>query len=75
MAREAEKGISDRAREAIPIPEQGGDRKSKDYQGNIITLIRGDNPDYLTARIARDRPDILERMKAGESSHTNPASW
>jgi hypothetical protein len=24
------------------------------------------NPDYLTARIARDRPDILDRMKAGE---------
>jgi len=31
------------------------------------TVIRGStNADYLTARIARDRPDILERMKAGE---------
>ena len=28
--------------------------------------MRGDDPDYLTARIARDRPDILERMQAGE---------
>jgi hypothetical protein len=28
--------------------------------------IRGDHAEYLTARIARDRPDILERMKAGE---------
>jgi len=27
---------------------------------------RGTNPDYLTARIARDAPDILDRMKAGE---------
>ncbi len=26
----------------------------------------GNNADYLTARIARDRPDILERMKADE---------
>lgn len=26
----------------------------------------GTNADYLVARIARDRPDILERMKAGE---------
>lgn len=26
----------------------------------------GTRADYLTARIARDRPDILERMKAGE---------
>jgi hypothetical protein len=29
--------------------------------------VRGGNePDYLTSRIARDRPDVLERMKAGE---------
>jgi hypothetical protein len=27
---------------------------------------RGNKADYLTARIARDRPDVLERMKAGE---------
>lgn len=26
----------------------------------------GNGADYLTARIARDRPDILDRMKAGE---------
>lgn len=26
----------------------------------------GNSADYLTRRIARDRPDILERMKAGE---------
>lgn len=26
----------------------------------------GNDLDYLTARIARDRPDILQRMKAGE---------
>lgn len=26
----------------------------------------GTSADYLTARIARDRPDILERMRAGE---------
>ena len=26
----------------------------------------GNDLDYLTARIARDRPNILERMKAGE---------
>ena len=50
-----------------PIPKHGGDRKSRDNQGVYVTLIRGSNSaDYLTARIARDRPDILERMKAGE---------
>ena len=26
----------------------------------------GNRSDYLVARMARDRPDILERMKAGE---------
>jgi hypothetical protein len=26
----------------------------------------GTDPTYLTARIARDRPDLLERLKAGE---------
>jgi len=36
-------------------------------KGDIITFIRGTNPDYLTARLARDRPDILERMKAGDA--------
>jgi len=67
MVREAEKSISDSANEATPIPKHGGDRKSRDNQGVYVTLIRGSNSaDYLTARIARDRPDILERMKAGE---------
>lgn len=33
----------------------------------VNRLIYGStNADYLTARIARDRPDILQRMKAGE---------
>ena len=39
--------------------EGGGD--------NNHVLMRGTTgAEYLTARIARDRPDILERMKAGE---------
>ncbi len=28
--------------------------------------VRGNHPDYLTRRIARDHPQIFERMKAGE---------
>jgi hypothetical protein len=36
-------------------------------EGVNNTFVRGStNVGYLTARIARDRPDILERMKAGE---------
>ncbi len=49
-------------------------RPSADDKGNIITFTRGTNPDYLTARIARDRPDILERMKAGEYKSVRAAA-
>jgi hypothetical protein len=43
--------------------------KDHDISCNNVTgdiMQRGNNADYLTARIARDRPDILARMKAGE---------
>jgi len=33
---------------------------------NVSSFSHGNAADYLTRRIARDRPDILERMKAGE---------
>ena len=67
------KTIEARASTAVPQPKPGGDRKSAQYQGANNTLIRGStNADYLTARIARDRPDILERMKAGEYPSVRP---
>lgn len=34
----------------------------------------GTNASYLTSRIARDRPDILERMKAGEFTSVRKAA-
>ena len=34
----------------------------------------GTRSDYLVARIARDRPDILERMKAGEFASVREAA-
>ena len=34
----------------------------------------GTSADYLTARIARDRPDILEGMKAGKFRSVNAAA-
>jgi len=34
----------------------------------------GNRSDYLVARIARDRPDILERMKAGEFTSIREAA-
>jgi len=34
----------------------------------------GNRSDYLVSRIARDRPDILERMKAGEFTSVREAA-
>ena len=49
--------------------QHGGDRKSEGRNQDSDTKVDiryGENSEYLTARIARDRPDILERMKQGE---------
>jgi hypothetical protein len=61
------------AEEAKPILGHGGDRTTQE-QGDNITLKRGDDAEYLTRRIARDRPDILERMKAGEFTSVRAAA-
>ncbi len=61
------------AETAEPISQHGGSRVNK--QGDNITLTqRGTEPKYLTARIARDHPDILERMKAGEYTSVRQAA-
>lgn len=55
---------------ATPLNANGGDRQSANFQSYNYKTERmesaGTDSEYLTARIARDRPDILERMKAGE---------
>lgn len=55
----------------------GGDRKSDEVknQGANGTLKRGQNhASYLTARIARDHPEILQRMKKGEFKSVRAAA-
>ena len=65
------------AKAAEPMGPMGGDRRSdaagailrikKANQGDNVTLIdRGNRSSYIAARLARDHPDILERMKRGE---------
>jgi hypothetical protein len=61
------------AEEAKPILDHGGDRTTQE-QGYNVPLVRGNDADYLTRRIARDRPDILERMKAGEFTSVRAAA-
>ena len=60
-----------RAESAEPLAEHR--RPTAEEQGNKVNNINlkpanktGPTAEYLTRRIARDRPDILERMKAGE---------
>ncbi|MPZ13962.1 MAG: hypothetical protein GEU73_05995 [Chloroflexi bacterium] len=44
-------------------------------KGSVRTFIkRGETSDYLAARIARDRPDILEAMKAGQFPSVHAAA-
>lgn len=50
------------AAQAKPNPDNGYHPTSD----NCKTPEHGNSADYLTARIARDHPAILERMKAGE---------
>ncbi len=58
------KKAAERAKEAKPAGKTG--RPPSLPKGtNPVPLSKGGN-DRLTARIARDRPDVLERMKAGE---------
>jgi hypothetical protein len=63
--------VRELAESATPV-----DETHKENKGYDITFVsgRGDRAEYLAARIARDRPDILERMKAGEFSSVRAAA-
>ena len=73
---EARARIAAIAEKAQPLAVNGGDRKTEQYNNrNTDSADRqGNDPEYLTARIARDRPDILERMKAGEYKSVRSAA-
>lgn len=44
-------------------------------KGSVTTLVNDDRgAEYLTARIARDRPDILEKMRAGQYQSVRTAA-
>lgn len=60
------------ANEAKPLQDHGGDRTGE--QVDSINLKSSDTSDYRVARIARDHPDILERMKANEFGSVNAAA-
>lgn len=58
------KSAKQQAETAEPLAQQG--RPEKTLQRNVIAAEGlGNGANYLTRRIARDHPAILERMKAG----------
>lgn len=59
------------AEQAEPLKEHGTNQHTEGSGGNGVTSSvtpRGNSAAYRTARIARDAPAVLERMKAGEFS-------
>ena len=40
----------------------GGDRRSKEVQGNDVTLKRGNNPTYALRRLKPDRPGLADKV-------------
>ncbi len=60
-AEKIETEVAKRASEPLPLNPPQTHNSFDNYQ----KMDGGTSADYLTARIARDRPDILEGMKAG----------
>ena len=62
--------VAENAVAAVPLQPNGGVRRGDQYSGHNTghqpVNGRSQNTKYLSARIARDRPDIWERMKRGE---------
>ena len=56
--------VQARAEQPQELAKQGRPGKGDNY--NVLSEERGTSADYLTARIARDRPDILDGMKQGK---------
>lgn len=76
IAQVRERTTQERAKQAKPLAEHGGDRKSEGEKSTLQSNLdgQGNRASYLTRRIARDRPDVLERMKAGEFKSVRAAA-
>jgi hypothetical protein len=58
--------VTDLAINATPLPAHGEIGNGRSSVDSVKSTCGGNDSKYLVDRIARDRPDILERMKAGE---------
>jgi len=80
MKKDSIKSVQEKAEEleGVPLRKDGGDRRSEKARSglpyNVDQKSRGTNSIYLTRRIARDHPDIIQRMKDGEFSSVQAAA-
>lgn len=70
---EERKSAQARAQAPKPLAAHGGIGQGRN-RVDVINSNGGTGADYLTARIARDHPAILERMRAGEFSSVRAAA-
>jgi hypothetical protein len=61
--RKTVEALAAKAEETPPLAVAG---RPTNYDNVIISDAQGNSATYLSRRIARDRPDILQRMKDGE---------
>ena len=65
------------AAQAKALQKNGGRRRGSDFQSdndNTEKTSRGSDPQYLLARIARDHPDIIQRVADGEFTSVRAAA-
>ena len=65
--------VIEKAMTAQPLGQHGANQHNKEDITQVMSS-QGNRSDYLTARIARDRPDIWERMKRGEFDSVKAAA-
>ena len=74
---EATLRVMEQAMDAEPLKEHGGVRRGGEFQNDQVyrgTLGRGNSSARLIARIARDAPEVWERMKQGGFSSVAEAA-
>jgi hypothetical protein len=69
--------VTARAEAPLPLQEHHGQPKTEkpdDVRFSETRQDYGNSADYLTARIARDAPEVLEEMKAGQHASVRSAA-
>lgn len=77
MVRIREAAERAKALEGKTVRQRGRPPKAEAENGDVITInetAKGTSADYLTRRIARDHPEIFERLKAGEYQSARAAA-